>query len=533
MKKVFKQIISSMKIDEVNNQTTPDDLIEDQEGKKNISPSLNKNEEEFNAVFDKTFDFKIEKVLVGNSEGLILYLSTMVDAQAIKEAIRPALVVAHKKQETISSSSDLKLFQKEYLPSQNVVDVSYNHEVVWYILSGYTVLLVGGLSDGLAIMTTTTDKRSIDQSQTQTIIRGPQDSFTEVKTTNVSLLRRRIKNPHLKSENFIVGKDTQTSICMVYLDDVANDSIVNEVRKRIENISTNAVFDSGNVEEYLVDKVITPFPMIYHTDRPDAIAADIVEGKVAIVVDGSPFVLSTPVVFTDFFQVSEDYYQGFMMASMLRMLRYLAFLIALLLPSMYIGLTTFHHELIPTGLIVSIQAQREGVPFPAVVELLLMEITFEILREAGVRMPRVVGQTVSIVGALVIGQAAVEAGVVSHVLIIVVALTAMAGFVSPIYSFANATRLLRFALILITAALGLLGTLIGFLLIITHLCNLKSYGVPYLAPMGPLIMEDQKDVFVRLPMQVMQQRPNYLSAKADQKEDQKQPLPSLSKEEGS
>jgi spore germination protein KA len=520
-----------MKIDAVNNQTTPEDLIDDQNGKIPISTFLKKNEDEFNQVFNKNFDFYLEKVFVGNQEGLILYLTTMVDTSNIAQSIRPALANAYTSHTKVTTISELRNLQKEYFSSYDMVNIKFNHEVVWHVLSGFTVILVAGFAEGFAIRTPTSDQRSIQQSQTQTIVRGPQDSFTEAKATNMSLLRRRIKNPHLKSEDFVIGKDTQTSVCMIYLDNVASQEIVDEVRNRIENINSNAVFDSGNIEEYIADKVITPFPMIYHTDRPDTVSADIVEGKVAIMVDGSPFVLLAPVVFTDFFQVSEDYYQGFMMASMLRMLRYLAFLLALLLPSMYIGLTTFHHQLIPTGLIVSIQAQREGVPFPAVVELLLMEITFEILREAGVRMPRIVGQTVSIVGALVIGQAAVEAGVVSHFLIIIVALTAMAGFVSPVYSFANATRLLRFSLIFVTAAFGLFGTLMGFLMIIIHLASLKSFGVPYLAPMGPFILEDQKDVFVRLPIQTMRRRPNYLHPKTDLKESKSTPLPSQAKEE--
>lgn len=528
--KVFKQIISSMKVASTNSKTTPDDLIADI-GKVQISKSIEKNEETFKEIFVNSFDFYQERVYVGEKEGIILYLKSMVDLSKISDSIRTTLVKAHEEKRTLETKTELKEFQKEYFSSYDVTNVQYEHDVVWHVLSGYTVILVGGESEGLALLTTTSESRGVEQSQTQTIIRGPQDSFTESKGTNLSLIRRRIKNPHLKCEKFKVGKDTQTAVCMVYLDHVASTEIVDEVRTRIENVKANAIIDSGNLEELICDKVLTPFPMIYHTDRPDTVSADILEGKVIVIVDGSPFVLVMPVVFTDFFQVSEDYYQGFMMATLLRMLRFLAFLIALLLPSLYIGLTTYHHQLIPTDLIISIQAQREGVPFPAVVEILLMEVTFEILREAGVRMPRVVGQTVSIVGALVIGQAAVEAGVVSHFLVIIVALTAMAGFVSPVYAFANATRILRFVLIIITAVLGLFGTLLGFLMIIAHLTHLRSFGVPYLTPMGPFILEDQKDVMIRLPIQLMKRRPNYLHAKTDLKQSPSNPLPTTTKKE--
>lgn len=515
--KIFKQIMSSMRLKEQNEKTTPEELLEEGEQATTLSHSLQKNNESFSKIFAKNFDYYQEQVKVGKQDGTIIYLHSMVDLTKISESIMQILAnVNHER--NISSIDDLMRFQKEYFSTYDFVQLNYQHEVVWYVLSGYTVLLVSGMDKGIAVNTKTSEKRAIEQSNTQTIVRGPKESFTETLTTNVSLIRRKIKNQHLKCEDFTVGKDTQTSVCMTYLDNVANDEIVDELRKRISEINISAIFDSGNLEELICDKVISPFPTLYHTDRPDKVAADIVEGKIAVIVDGSPFVLLLPIVFSDFFLVSEDYYQGFFMSSFLRILRYISFLLALLLPSFYIGLTTYHHQLIPTDLIVSIQAQREGVPFPAVVELLLMEITFEILREAGVRMPRAVGQTVSIVGALVIGQAAVEAGVVSHFLVIIVALTAMASFVSPVYTFANATRLIRFALIFLTAALGLYGTIVGFLIMVAHLANLKSFGVPYLSPMGPFIMEDQKDVFVRFPIQGMRKRPSYLLTKADYKQ---------------
>jgi spore germination protein KA len=299
-----------------------------------------------------------------------------------------------------------------------------------------------------------------------------------------------------------------------------------EARSRLKAIDIHSVLDSGNIEEAITDTSFTPFPLIFNTERPDVVASGILEGKIGIIVDGSPFVLIIPAVLTDFFQSSEDYYQPFLMSSFIRIIRYVSFMVALILPSLYVGVTTYHQELLPTDLLISIQAQREGVPFPAVIEILIMELTFEILREAGVRMPRAVGQTVSIVGALVIGQAAVEAGLVSNVLVIVVSFTAIASFVSPIYNFSISTRLLRFILIFFASVAGLYGIILFLIFMVAHLVSLRSFGVPYLTPIAPLIVEDQQDVFVRFPIWSNRTRPTYLKTKQEIKMNEiKKPAP--------
>ncbi|OIJ12243.1 spore germination protein [Anaerobacillus alkalilacustris] len=510
--KLFKSIFKAKPKQSIHQPKTANDLLVNEieiEGTE-ISSDLQKNEARYNHLFNKNFDFLLKQIHVGGQDAVALYLKSMVDENKISEQIMERLAHTQRQNESISSIHQLLSFQKDYFASADVVIVEYEHDVIWHVLLGYTVILISGINSGLAINTVSSEQRGIEQSNTQTIIRGPKDSFTESLRTNVSLIRRRIKNPKLICENIIIGQDTKTSICITYLDYLARPEVVAEIKRRIKELNINGIFDSGNLEELITDQVVTPFPTIFHTDRPDTISQSIIEGKVAVIVDGTPFVLVMPVVLTDFFKVSEDYYQGFLMSSFVRMIRYLAFTLSWILPSLYIGLTTFHHELIPTALVFPLQAQREGVPFPAVVEILIMEITFEILREAGVRMPRAVGQAVSIVGTLVIGQAAVEAGIVSNLLVIIVALTAIASFVSPIYSFGNASRLLRFGLLFITSALGLYGMIVGITLVIAHLASLRSFGTPYLAPLAPFIVEDQKDVFVRLPMQSLKKRPNYL-----------------------
>ncbi|OIJ20810.1 spore germination protein [Anaerobacillus alkalidiazotrophicus] len=509
--KLFNSILKVKPKQSIHQPKTANDLLGNEVEGTEISSDLQKNEARYNHLFNKNFDFLLKQIHIGGQEGIILYLKSMVDESKVSEQIMERLAHTQGQKNTISSNQQLLSFKKDYFASADVVILEYDHDVIWHVLLGYTIILISGINSGLAINTVSSEQRAIEQSNTQTIIRGPKDSFTESITTNVSLIRRRIKNPKLICENIIIGQDTKTSVCITYLDYLASGEIVEEIRKRIQDLKINGIFDSGNLEELINDQVVTPFPTIYHTDRPDTIAQSLIEGKIAVIVDGTPFVLVMPVVITDFFKVSEDYYQGFLISSFVRMIRYLAFSLSWVLPSLYIGLTTFHHELIPTALVFKIQAQREGVPFPAVIEILTMEVTFEILREAGVRMPRAVGQAVSIVGTLVIGQAAVEAGLVSNLLVIIVALTAIASFVSPIYSFGNASRLLRFGLLILTAALGLYGMIVGIILVITHLASLRSFGIPYLAPLGPFIMEDQKDVFVRFPMQTLKKRPHYLN----------------------
>lgn len=495
------------------NQTTQSELIPNEETKA-LSTRLDQNQSELERIFGKTMDLQLERIHIGNQEGIICYLQSMTDAKLISDKIMHPLSTVSLRNRPVTNKKELEDLRKDIFSGLVYKLCPFEHEVVWHILSGYAVLIVEGISEALAIQIEGIETRSISEPSTQTIIRGPKDACTESISTNISLIRRRIKNPNLRFESYTIGKDTRTSVSISYVEGIANEKIVQEVRNRITKIKIHAIFDSGNVEELIADKTMTPFPTIYPTERPDSIASNLIEGKVAILVDGSPFVLVVPVVLTNFFTVSEDYTKPFLMSSFIRLIRYLSFMISLLLPSLWLALITYHFELIPTPLLTSIVAQRETVPFPALVELLMMDITFEVLREAGTRMPRAVGQTVSIVGALVIGQAAVEAGIVSHMMVIVVAVTAMASFVSPVYTFANSTRLLRFALTLLAGVLGLYGVLLGLCTIVAHLVSLRSFGVPYLAPMAPFIVEDQKDVLVRLPFWWMKKRPLFMNSEA-------------------
>lgn len=349
--------------------------------------------------------------------------------------------------------------------------------------------------------------RTVSEPTSQGVVRGPMEAFTENIRTNTALIRRKIKSPQLWLVGRSIGSVTQTNVAVMYLNEIAEKSLVDEVFRRLDKIDIDGILESGYIEEFIQESSYSPFPTVYNTERPDTIAAGLLEGKVAILVDGTPFVLLVPALFIQFFQSAEDYYQRADVSTLLRLLRYVSFLITMLAPSAYIAITTFHQEMLPTGLLINLAAQREGVPFPAFVEALLMEITFEILREAGVRMPKTVGQAVSIVGTLVIGQAAVEAGIVSPVMVIVVAITAISSFVIPAVNLSISVRMIRFVLMGLAASFGLLGILLGIILLVLHLNTLQSFGVPYMQSLAPFVWEDQKDTLFRFPWRQMKKRP--------------------------
>ena len=380
-----------------------------------------------------------------------------------------------------------------------------------HLLSGDTILFLDGSNKVIIAGTQGGERRSVTEPSSQTVIRGPREGFTESIRTNTSLLRRKIKSPNLWLEEMKIGRVTKTDIGMMYIKGIVSEEIVDEVRKRLSHIDIDGILESGYIEELIEDTNFTLFPTVYHSERPDVIAANLLEGRVAILVDGTPFSLIVPSTFNMFFQAAEDYYNRFDVGSLIRLLRFLSFFIGLLLPSLYVAIITFHQEMIPTPWLLKLAVQREGVPFPAFVEAIIMETVFEILREAGVRMPRSVGNTISIVGGLVLGQAAVEAGIVSPAVVIVVSLTAIASFVSPAYNIGITARMLRFFFLFASSFMGIYGMACLLLLMLLHMCSLKSMNVPYMAPYGPAILSDMKDTLLRVPMKVMKTRPKMLS----------------------
>ena len=456
-------------------------------------------------------DLTIRKIGVDGADSSVvafIYIDNLVDSSTVNQMLlHPLMSEIGESSSGKSSEEWCRKIRDRALAVGRVHELRSPEEALACILEGHTIVFLQGSATALAADTSGGDRRAVEEPGSQTVIRGPKESFTESIKTNLSLIRRRIKSPRLRVERKTLGRLTQTQIALVYLHGIAKASIVEEIRRRIDRIDTDSVLESAYVEEFIQDVPITPFPTIENTERPDATAAGILEGQIAIIVDGTPFALLAPVTFVRFFQSSEDFYQRYDIATFLRLIRYVAFFVSMLLPAMFIAITTFHQEMLPTPLLISLAAQREGVPFPAIVEALLMEITFEVLREAGVRMPKVIGPAISIVGALVLGQSAVQAGLISAAIVIVVSFTAIASFVIPAINMSIAARLIRFVMMILGGTLGLFGIMSGLMVLLIHLASLRSFGVPYLAPLTPFVWTNWKDTFVRMPHWVMKKRP--------------------------
>ena len=509
--------------------------LKDQKNSKNKEPKDSLQDKERNledlkhkisTIFGQTADLKIDEIKIAETDGMLFFLESMIGTELLKETFLNKKMDQTKQSFDLTTREGLTDFCQQEFGGSGFQLIQTVDEVVTAMLNGSIAIAMKSYSFFIVIEMGNTQYRQVAEPTSQTVIRGPKDSFIESISTNQSLIRRRIRNPNLHFEEFIIGKDTKTKVNLVYVKGIANEQIISEVRTRLNKIKVSAIFESANIEELIADKSFTLFPLALNTERPDTVAGNLMEGKMGIIVDGSPFVLLVPAVFTDFFVSSEDYYHHFFVSSFIRILRYISFMIVLITPAAYVGLLTFNQEMIPTDLLISIIAQRQGVPFPAFVEVFLMEFTFEILREAGLRMPRAVGMTVSIVGALVIGQAAVEAGLISNIMVIIVAITGTANFVAPVYILSSATRLLRFILIIMSAFLGLYAVLLGLVLMVAHLASLRSFGVPYLAPVAPLNLKAMKDVFVVFPFASMNRRPSYLrSPQPEKQKDKSSPSP--------
>lgn len=381
------------------------------------------------------------------------------------------------------------------------------------LLHGDTVLAAEGSEAALVVGTRQIDKRGIDQPGTEQVIRGPREGFVEPLGPNIALIRYRLQAAELRTRQLTIGRKTRSKVVVCYMDGLTDPDLLAEVDRRLGGIDIDAVLDSGYLEQYIEDNQWSPFPQVQYTERPDKVVANLLEGRIAILVDGSPLALIVPTVFNQFYQAVEDYTERFLQMSAIRMARLVALVFSLVFPAIYVSVISFNPELIPTEFAVAVAGGRAGVPWPAVVEVLIIEISMEVLREATIRLPQQVGGALSIVGVLVIGQAAVAAGFASPITVVIIALTTIGSFATPAYNAALALRLLRFPLIVIAGIFGLYGVMIGLILIANHLLSLRSFGVPYLSPLVPVNAEGMKDVLIRGPLWWMKRRPAFLKPK--------------------
>lgn len=474
-----------------------------------LSSSLSTNEATLRSIYENCADVTFHNFLVGGKDqALIIYIEGITNTEELNDNVLTPLMENENSQLPSDKGSSLQSILPNNIKISKVQKVQTFSEVINQISSGNPVILMNQMNSGLAVGLAKWEKRSIEEPSAESVIRGPREGFIESIGVNMALIRRRIKTPKLKMLEMKIGRLTQTTIVLSYIDGVANQTLIDEVKNRLNRIDIDSVIDSEYIEEFIEDDPYSPFPQVLNTERPDVVSAYLSEGHTAILVDGSPFALIAPITLYSLLQASEDYYHRPMLTTAIRWLRYFFVVITLLLPSFYVAVLTYHHEMVPTTLLISMAASREPIPFPALVEALLMEILFEILREAGIRLPKQIGAAVSIVGALVIGQAAVEAGIVSAPMVMVVALTGISSFAIPHYNLGMALRMLRFPILLLAGVLGLLGISLGVIMIITHLCALRSFGVPYLSPMAPMQKTEMKDVLARLPRWAYNTRPH-------------------------
>ncbi|GAB6876475.1 spore germination protein [Thermaerobacter litoralis] len=378
-------------------------------------------------------------------------------------------------------------------------------EAVTRLLTGHAVLCLEGQRQVWAFEVRSFRQRAVQEPEAERLVRGPRDGFVENVEVNVALVRQRLVTPRLVVRVYRLGDVARTRVVLLFIEGLTPPHLVTEVERRLARVRSDSLLDSGQLEQWLEDRPHSPFPQLMETERPDRVVANLLAGRIALFVDGSPFAIIAPALFSQFYQSPEDYYQRWVIASLIRLIRVLSMALALLMPALYIAFVSFHPEMIPTPLAVLLAAMRGGVPFPAIGEALLLETAVEILREASIRLPGPIGPAISIVGGLIIGEMTVSAGLVSPAMVIVVAVTTIGSFASPTYSAAIALRILRYPLMLAASVFGLYGVVIGLILIVVHLADLESFGVPYLYPYTPpRSIKELRDTLVRAPLPAVQ-----------------------------
>ncbi|BBH24082.1 spore germination protein [Paenibacillus baekrokdamisoli] len=463
-----------------------------------ISESLAINLDILKQLFSYTPDLVIRHIQLktGNTT-LLVYLDGLIDKESVENHILHPLIHELDSMKNIESSTTIGKTETVAL----WLDIEQS------IFEGKSILFINEHPHALALHTQGWPQRAIQEPQIESTLKGSHQGFVETSGQNIALIRRYLPNREMKIKESTVGSRAKTRISMLYLEDVVQPDFVKEMEDRLQQIDVDAVLNTGELVEFIEDHPFSLFPQLALTERPDSAASHILQGRIALIVDHSPSVIIAPVNFSVFFQSIDDYSNRWIIASFIRLLRYLAFITTISLSAIYISIVSFHYELLPLDLLLSIGESRARVPFPPIIEALLMELSLEMLREAGLRLPGPIGQTIGVVGGIVIGQAAVQAGIVSNIMVIIVALTAISSFIVPDYDMSSSLRLLRFPMMFLASLFGMVGIVIGLMIIGAHLISMESFGVPYGSPIVPIRLPDWKDVWIRMPMWKMKNRP--------------------------
>ncbi|QQE79658.1 spore germination protein [Alicyclobacillus sp. SO9] len=471
---------------------------------RRVSSRVATNEQAIQTFFQQSSDINIRRVYAGSDvECLLVYINGLTDRQLLDEVILKSLL-----QPNLKNNRDLEKTLFRICAAGGRTFITEKWSVVQEaVLTAKLVLFADGCSKAFVVDITNRESRAVEEPMSESVIRGPREGFVETLQTNTAILRRKIKSKDFKLEPFVIGQLSQTDVVLGYIDGIVNPDVLREVRSRISDIDIDAIISSHYIEEFIEDSPFSPYPQVQNTERPDVVVSCLIEGKCAILIDGDPFVLIVPMTFWSGFQAAEDYYERFIYTTVVRWLRFGLLNLSIFLTPTYVALSTYEPQMLPTNLILSFAAAREPSPFPTVIEAFLMEIVFEALREAGIRLPKSVGSAISIVGALVLGQTAVEAGLVDAPVVIMVATGGIASFATPRYNFGFSFRLLRFVVLLMAGMLGLLGIAFAVLTLLIHQVNLRSFGVPYMTPVAPIVRPSIQDALLRLPRWMLRERP--------------------------
>lgn len=472
--------------------------------KNEIDRKIDENIKYLKGLLSNNADIVIREFNSSNIKLCLIYIDGMVDKNLLNDFVLESLMFSKK------CTKNIKEIKDNLLTVSEVKEVESLIEGTTAILSGDSLLLIDDSTKALVIGTRFWPTRGVTEPSSETVVRGSREGFTETVRFNTALVRRRIRDTRLKMEPLVLGVRSKSDANIVYIQDIVNNDALTILKDRVGKINIDAVLDTGNLEELIEDNIYSPFPQVQYTERPDVVAEALYEGRIALLLDNSPSAIIVPATLSNMLQSPDDYNQRWINSSLIRLIRFIAIIVSLVLPALYISVTSFNTSIIPTELAYSIAASREGVPFPAFIEAIIMEIFLALLMESVVRLPKPIGATIGIVGGLIIGQSAVSAGLVSPIMVIIVAVTAITSFLTPNYDLTSAFRLFRFILIVFSSIIGLYGVILGVLILCIHLISLKSFSIDYLAPLVNPNMQDQKDLFVRLPFKFLKERPKYM-----------------------
>ncbi|UYY96938.1 spore germination protein [Peribacillus frigoritolerans] len=472
-----------------NKKEKEQNLISSNEATKLLNQTYLSTEENISYIkqtFSNADDMVIKEIKTEKQQGVIVYLETMADKEKIHKYVITPIIQAED--ETIES----------FLVSEFQTSTDLN-KAIEALITGSCVIFLDDFQHFFFLEVSMSNNRAVMEPENEMVIQGSHEGFIENLLININLIRKEIKSPDLCLHYVSVGEKVKSKIAVVYMKKLANEEVIQEIKLRIGSISTDTLINTGFLEEFIEDSSFSPFPQILSTERIDRVIGNLNEGRAAILMEGCPTCLLAPVTFFAFYQSPDDYNSRWMPGTFVRALRLVSFIISIGLPAFYISVIAFNFEVLPDDLLLPVKNSIYKIPFPPLVEVFIMELTIELIREAGIRLPSRIGQTIGIVGGLVIGDAIVRAGLISNVMIVVVALTAISSFVIPNHEMSASVRLLRFPFMILAASFGFVGMVFGFMVILSHLCKLESFGTPYFAPLAPFKLKDLKDTFLRLP----------------------------------